>query len=136
MKNCFILLASWAFAIASFAQPDLDTEKDTNTDAEPTRFSSSTLYYRNPENGRLEVPPPEIAAALQQDSRNFSDEGLEIIKHPDGSTQIDLQGRFQMSSIIRQNDNGYEHLCTNHPLTEHAAGEYHTHDQTPQNDER
>lgn len=58
--------------------------------------------YIDPDTGELTTPPPRELNELQQlqqtegkRSLEFSDEGLQVEIHPDGSESVDLQGRFQ-----------------------------------------
>jgi hypothetical protein len=58
--------------------------------------------YIDPDTGELTTPPPIEVDELQQlqqteeeRSLEFSDEGLQVKIHPDGSESVDLQGRFQ-----------------------------------------
>ena len=62
----------------------------------------SQKAYIDPDTGELTSPPPGEANDLQrlqqteeEDSLEYSGEGLEVEVHPDGSESIDLQGRFQ-----------------------------------------
>lgn len=97
-----------------------DSAKELQS-AQATQLSPGLLYYRDPETGELTVPPPHIAQALQQDSINFSDAGLEVVILPDGSKMIDLQGRYQMSSVVKPGADGLEQHCTTHPHTLNAV---------------
>ncbi len=101
-------------------EPSQDAAKDLQS-AQATQLSPGLLYYRDPETGELTVPPPHIARALQQDAINFSDAGLELVVLPDGTKMIDLQGRYQMSSVVKPGANGLEQHCTTHPHTLNAV---------------
>lgn len=59
--------------------------------------------YIDPDTGELTTPPPRDANEFKQlqqteeeRSLEFSDEGLRVKIHPDGSESVDLQGRFQL----------------------------------------
>ena len=65
--------------------------------------SFAQIVYIDPDSGQAVAPSPEQTDALQQAlqavgkdrSKNFSDEGLQVVIEPDGSESVDLQGRFQ-----------------------------------------
>jgi len=122
-----IMVASLLFAVVSTAQAQQSEDNSQNQPevTSDSQFSAGLLYYRDPETGQLGVPPADVMQALQLDERNFSDEGLEVVILPDGTKMIDLQGRYQMSSVIKPGQNGVIHHCTSHPNTlnavEHAS---------------
>lgn len=77
--------------------------------------------YLDPETGTLTmgVAPatefeldPETQNALRRDT-----DGLEVVKHADGSESIDLQGRFQSVSVVRIDANGKAIICTDNEQT-------------------
>jgi len=111
------------FPLLVNAQNNDTTEKPQS---EQTSASSSVLYYRDPETGQLTTPPAEFTRSIQQDSRQFSTEGLQMVVLPDGTKMVDLQNRFQMSSVVVTDaDGNLDHHCTAHPeklsAAEHAA---------------
>jgi len=67
----------------------------------PTVYpGAAQRIYRDPVTGEFTTPPPgfveEIPPQFQQTpGANTSDQGLEVVTHPDGSQSVDLQGRFQ-----------------------------------------
>ncbi len=126
-KLLLLILMLPLTGILSQANELPDERPDEPSDQpQQTRFTSGVLYYRDPETGELTTPPADMARLLQRDSANFSDQGLEMIIKPDGTKMVDLQGRFQMSSVIKTDADGHiTHHCTTHPetlnATEHAA---------------
>lgn len=92
--------------------------------------AASVKVYIDPETGEfLNQPPPDLQATQtpkkveslrespddqqatqepdsQSEIDNFSDEGLQIIRHPDGSESVDLQGRFQYDINATIDKNG------------------------------
>ena len=72
--------------------------------------------YLDPETGELTTGPApaselELDAELQNALRR-DDEGLEVVRHPDGSYSMDLQGRFQSVSVVTIDANGKRTICT------------------------
>jgi hypothetical protein len=69
--------------------------------------------FRDPETG--EIGPPTTAqateVALEDGAENleFSSNGLEQVRHADGSVSMDLQGRFQEYLVARKDASGKIH---------------------------
>lgn len=114
-----LLLMTLLPSVMVFAQ-EVEQQAESTVNA-ASQFSPGLLYYRDPETGELGVPPAHVARAMQLDATNFSDAGLELVELPDGSKMIDLQGRFQMSSVIEPGADGLVQHCTSHPHTLAAA---------------
>ena len=88
-------------------------------DTKSNGLSSGTagmMAYVDPETGELTTGiAPAGAFELDADTQNAlrrDTEGLEVVKHPDGSESIDLQGRFQSVSVVRIDENGKAIVCT------------------------
>ena len=66
---------------------------------------------------------PVIEPTQQElDAINQSQQGLEVIVHADGSSSVDLKGRFQMYSVAKMVDGkivyscqGHDHIKANEP---------------------
>ena len=74
----------------------------------------------DPQTGQIKPLTPAEAQQLADGLKtmlNKSTEGLVQEKHPDGSTSIDLQGRFQNVAVARVNADGtLEQSCVDEPL--------------------
>ena len=99
---------------------------DTNAIAakSPGEFAPGTAgmkAYLDPETGTLTVGvAPQTQFELDADTQNAlrrDTEGLEVVKHADGSESIDLQGRFQSVSVVRIDANGKAIICTDNVQT-------------------
>lgn len=63
----------------------------------------------NPQTGQIKPLSPQEAQQLAEGLRvmlNRSSEGLDQVRHADGSVTVDLQGRFQNVTVARVNDDG------------------------------
>jgi hypothetical protein len=47
-----------------------------------------------------------------QNALRRDDQGLEVVKHADGTWSMDLQGRYQHVSMVRIDENGALTVCT------------------------
>ena len=59
--------------------------------------------------GRLRPPTPAEARRLAEGLREMlsqSEEGLEIVRHPNGMLSVDLQGRFQNAAVATMEADG------------------------------
>ena len=68
--------------------------------------------YRDPVTGEFTTPPPGFVDELPQQFQqtpgaSSSDQGLEVITHPDGSQSVDLQGRFQSTVFATIDPDGH-----------------------------
>ena len=74
----------------------------------------------DPQTGQIKPLTPAEAQQLADGLKrmlNKSTEGLVQEKHPDGSTSIDLQGRFRNVTLARVNADGtIERACVDNPL--------------------
>jgi hypothetical protein len=77
--------------------------------------------YLDPETGELTMGvPPAAEFELDADTRNAlrrDTDGLEVVKHADGSESIDLQGRFESISVVHIDENGKAIICTDNVQT-------------------
>lgn len=118
MLRSLVFLITLSSVSTVFSQsPESSIDESTNeAQTQESAVSASVLYYRDPQTGEVTTPPPEVARALQQKALNFSNEGLEMVVLPDGTKKVDLQGRFQMTSVVKTNNKGERvHYCTAHP---------------------
>jgi hypothetical protein len=78
--------------------------------------TAGMMAYVDPETGELTTGiAPASAVQLDPDTQNAlrrDTEGLEVVRHADGSESIDLQGRFQSVSVVRIDENGKAIVCT------------------------
>jgi len=104
------MLAFWA--VAAMRQSSAPTTPSNHTSTTQAPGSAGMIVALDPETGTFGMPTPEQARELEEQmkaSLSHSDEGLEFIDHPDGSTSVDLQGRFQNMSIAHIGPDGRVH---------------------------
>lgn len=86
-----------------------------------TPGTSAMMAYLDPETGELAVGVmPTSGIELDADTQNGlrrDTEGLEVVRHADGSESIDLQGRFQNVSVIHIDEDGTATICTDNPVS-------------------
>ena len=54
-------------------------------------------------------------SAAELNALSQSDEGLEVVRRPDGGEMVDLQGRFQMYAKVVMVDGKPYYTCQSHP---------------------
>jgi hypothetical protein len=90
------------------AQDPPATETTVQTPAAPPAEAAAPAHaeairvFIDPQTGRLRPPTPEEARQMGELMRQMtsrSTEGLEQVRHPDGSVSVDLQGRFRHVAI-------------------------------------
>lgn len=123
MLRSLIVLLTLLFTPMAFSQSG---ESSDEPEVHQSGVSAGMLYYRDPETGELTTPPPEVARELQPDAKKYSTEGLEMVRMSDGTIMVDLQGRFQMTTVMKTDAEGNAvQYCTAHPDrindAEHAA---------------
>lgn len=81
--------------------------------------SAGMIVVIDPETGRIGAPTPAQMAQLlgsQSLGLNHSQEGLVQRRMPDGSTMVDLQGRFREYYLVRIGvDGSLQPACVNEP---------------------
>jgi hypothetical protein len=104
-----VILAAAAITVVS---RQIVTGKSTATTAE-TKYVTVKVAGQdvqvNSQTGQIKPLTPQEARQLAAGLRgmlNTSTEGLVAVKQPDGSTALDLQGRFQNVAVARVNDDG------------------------------
>lgn len=100
-----------------FLSPNSSTETpavavESSTEAPGT---AGMMAYLDPETGELTVGVvPTSGIELDADTQNGlrrDTEGLESVRHANGSISMDLQGRFQSVSVVRIDENGKATIC-------------------------
>ena len=104
------MLAFWA--IAAMRQSSASSTPTNHTSTTQAPGTAGMVVALDPETGTFGLPTAEQAKAFEEQmkaSLNHSDVGLEFVHHPDGSTSVDLQGRFQSMSIAHIGPDGSVH---------------------------
>ena len=75
---------------------------------------AAMVVFLDPETGqRVSRPITEAQRQMSRSARarlNRSSEGLEVVHRQDGSMMVNLQGRFQNTSVVRRESDGSLHL--------------------------
>jgi len=78
--------------------------------------TASMRAYLDPETGKVTVgvmtSSPEELDADTQNALRRDTEGLQVVRHADGSESMDLQGRYQSVSLVHVDENGVKTMCT------------------------
>jgi hypothetical protein len=106
-----LLALGAATVIAKYASPRKEVTASPNTSASNDEFVTVNVggkkirvNARTMQQGPLtQDQSQQIADAL---TNNKSTAGLVEVKHPDGTVEMDLQGRFQNVVIAKKNDDG------------------------------
>jgi hypothetical protein len=90
-----------------------------------TDFRAGTAAPLDPQTGQIRPLTPEeaqrLAAGIKQ-VVNQSTEGLQYVRHADGSISVDLQGRFQNAAVAKLDEDGkLTESCVDNP---EAAAEF------------
>ena len=103
----------------------LSPSSSTNSSSSEGSGSAGMMAYVDPETGAISMAPvPNNELEFDADTQNAlrrDTEGLEIIRHADGSESIDLQGRFQNVSTVRIDENGKAVVCTDNVVAAEQA---------------
>ncbi len=103
----------------------LSPSSSTNSSSNEGSGSAGMMAYVDPETGAISMAPvPNNELEFDADTQNAlrrDTEGLEIIRHADGSESIDLQGRFQNVSTVRIDENGKAVVCTDNVVAAEKA---------------
>lgn len=92
------------------ARPIVAPARPTPAKAAPVSGQSGMRIFRDPETG--EIGPPTAAQAAEvaridgAENLEFSSQGLEQVRHADGSVSMDLEGRFQEYLVVRKDASG------------------------------
>jgi hypothetical protein len=105
MLGATAVVATLAFwAAATMRQSSASTTPANHTSTTQAPGTAGMVVAIDPETGTVGMPSAEQMKAFDEQmksSLNQSDVGLEFINHPDGSTSVDLQGRYQSVSIAK-----------------------------------
>ena len=90
---------------------------DTSRQAKPAQAESGLRAYVDPETGQLTSQPvtAEQKRASEAVDPTFrqDDEGLQIVYFEDGSSMMDLQGRFEQATVVEvQSDASLRTYCS------------------------
>ena len=122
---CLSALAACSSSENSPARTDVESRPgvaleqpalDSATGVAPTEpeDGAAMMVYLDPQTGqRVNRPITEAQRQMARSARarlNRSSEGLEVVHRPDGSMTVDLQGRFQNTSVVRRASDGTLHL--------------------------
>ncbi len=118
--GAFALVVTGAVSLRSEAKksaPQADTRAQ-NTPAN-VRFQASAQVPLDPQTGQVrpltQAEARQLAAGIRQ-LVNKSTEGLESVKHADGSVSMDLQGRFQNVAVAKLDEDGrLTQSCVDNP---------------------
>jgi hypothetical protein len=100
-------LALWA--AATMRQSSASSTPSTHTSTTQAPGTAGMVVALDPETGTVGMPTAEQMKAFDDQmkaSLNQSDVGLEFVNRPDGSTIVDLQGRYQSMSIAKIGPDG------------------------------
>lgn len=130
-----VVFAGWAGSVSAEPVTGADTvtvdgtavaNADSAREAvEQSPFISNTgqmagRVFINPETGKLGGPPagvePPGLSIATQNRLNRSSDGLQTRQLPDGTTLMDLQGRFQNTSVVTLDHDGETHLTCSHSV--------------------
>ncbi len=110
-----LLLVVAAIVVALSPMGDDSNAIVASNDAVSAPGTAGMKAYLDPETGELTIgPSPSSEVELDAETQNAlrrDDEGLKVVRHDDGSSSMDLQGRFQSVSIIRIDENGKAVIC-------------------------
>lgn len=105
-------VAATAFIAAAPLQPT-----DNTTAPDPAGTAGMWVHIDN-ETGDLQGgPDASVSAQLEldadlQNALRRDTEGLKLIRHANGATSMDLQGRYQSVSVLHIDENGVSTICT------------------------
>ena len=126
MLGATAVVATLAFwAAATMRQSSASTTPANHTPTNQAPGTAGMVVAIDPETGTVGMPSAEQMKAFDEQmktSLNQSEVGLEFINHPDGSTSVDLQGRYQSVSIAQIGPDGRaQTTCVSTPEAARAA---------------
>ena len=117
-----VIVAAAVIAVASRRRGAETNSKLTDASAEKKYVTVKVAGREvqvDPQTGQIKPLSPEEAKNLADGLKNMfnrSTEGLNQVRHADGSLSIDLQGRFQSVAVARINaDGAVEQSCVDTP---------------------
>lgn len=115
-----LVLSAAAAMVALSSNPS--TESNAAITADNASGQAGMMAYIDPETGELTTGPRPAGVAIEldpdmQNALRRDDQGLEVVKHADGTWSMDLQGRYQHVSMVRIDENGALTVCTDNAKT-------------------
>ena len=105
-----VAVAASAFVAATPLQPT-----DNARALDPAGTAGMWIHIDD-ETGELQAGPGAAAGIdIDADTQNAlrrDTEGLKLIRHANGATSMDLQGRYQSVSVLHIDENGVSTICT------------------------
>ena len=116
-----VLLLTACAAIVVLSPSGSNEKTTVSTNASYAPGTNGMRVYMDPETGEVTSTPPadavlELDAALENTLRH-DDEGLVTEKHPNGSSSLNLQGRYGDVVMIRVDENGKAMMCSGDETT-------------------
>ncbi|MEM7049632.1 MAG: hypothetical protein AAF604_08235 [Acidobacteriota bacterium] len=123
----------WAYASFATANPSVaPVIAEIEIAPEPTAEGQGMRAFIDPETGELRAPTAEEVAesGLASAIAERTDVGLTRVERADGSTSVDLQGRYMSYAVARIADDGevvHDCLDSSEKAAHFAAGHHHPH---------
>jgi hypothetical protein len=109
-----LVVPAWALLLAAPVWAQSNTNTTNNTKSATAKVAGMQVAI-DPHTGRLRQPTPAERQALAKAlgrSLNRSTEGLTVTRFPNGMQKVDLQGRFQNTSVATVDEHGrVSHRC-------------------------
>ena len=114
-----IALAATAYASRRAKQAGRAQANEINEGRATLKYQAETNVPLSPQTGQVRPLTQEEAQKLADGIKllvNQSTDGLEPVRHTDGSVSIDLQGRFQNVAVAKLDENGkLTQSCVDNP---------------------
>ena len=95
------------------------SKNETDSHSRASLRSAATNIPVNPQTGQIRPLTQEEAQKLAEGIRNLvnqSTDGLQSVRHADGTVELDLEGRFQNIAVARKNMDGtVSQSCIDNP---------------------
>ena len=130
-RRARVITVTVAILLIAVAAITVLSKQLTSANASPSQSAGSeapkyvtvkvagTEVQVDPQTGQIKPLSPEEAKRLADDLKpvlNRSTDGLNQVRHGDGSLSMDLQGRFQNVVVARRNTDGtVERSCVDNP---------------------
>jgi hypothetical protein len=102
------------------ATADPTTPDDVQVPATTSPGQSAARVYIDPKTRKPVGPPPGIEPPgliiAEQNRLSRSDKGLEKRQLPDGTSLVNLQGRFQNMTVVNKTPDGKSHMTCKHSV--------------------
>jgi hypothetical protein len=104
-----------AFVVGTIVSSKTASAKQVNVEQAQSVDNDATVQFANqkikidPRTGKLRTPTAAEARAIVetvQGLTNRSSKGLQVVRDADGTTKVDLQGRFQTVVLAKPNPDG------------------------------